>query len=66
MHDAAGSVEAAVFERGRLGAGDRFAGPAIVTQLDATTLGGAGWDAEVLASGALLLKRVCFGQRIPA
>ena len=41
----------------RLGAGDRFDGPAIVTQLDATTLVSDGWQAEMLASGALMLRR---------
>jgi hypothetical protein len=39
------------------GAGDRFAGPAVVTQLDATTLIAPGWYAEALASGAMLLRR---------
>jgi N-methylhydantoinase A len=50
-----GSVEAPVYDRATLGAGDRFAGPAIVTQLDATTLVAPGWTATVHASGALLL-----------
>ena len=57
VHEATGSVEAAVYERALLGAGDHFAGPAIVTQLDATTLVPRGWCAEVLSSGALLLRR---------
>ncbi len=35
-----------VFDRASLGAGDRIAGPAIVTQLDATTLVAAGWQAK--------------------
>ena len=56
VHGASGSVEAAVFDRARLGAGDRIMGPAIVTQLDATTLVAPGWWAEVLASGSLLLR----------
>ena len=58
MHEATGSVEASVYDRAALGAGDRLAGPAIVTQLDATTLVARGWQAEVLSSGALLLRRV--------
>jgi N-methylhydantoinase A len=33
-----GPVEAAIYDRARLGAGARIAGPAILTQLDATTL----------------------------
>jgi len=57
VHDVSGPVEALVFDRTSLGAGDCIAGPAIVTQLDATTLVAAGWRAEVLASGALMLRR---------
>jgi N-methylhydantoinase A len=57
VHDAVGTLEAQVFDRVTLGAGDRFAGPAIVTQLDATTLVAPGWHADVLATGALLLRR---------
>jgi N-methylhydantoinase A len=56
VHEAAGSVEASVYDRAALGAGDRLAGPAIITQLDATTLVARGWHAEVLGSGALLLE----------
>ncbi len=59
VHDAAGAVEASVFDRARLGAGDRIAGPAIVTQLDATTLVAPGWWAEVRADGSLLLRHGC-------
>jgi len=50
-------VEAMVYARDKLGVGERFAGPAIVTQLDATTLVLPGWEAEVFAGGALLLRR---------
>jgi N-methylhydantoinase A len=57
MHEAAGSVEAFVYDRASLGVGDRFAGPAIVTQLDATTVVASGWRAEVHVSGALMLSR---------
>jgi N-methylhydantoinase A len=35
---AAGRTEAPTYDRARLGAGDRVRGPAILTQLDATTL----------------------------
>jgi N-methylhydantoinase A len=48
-------AEVPVYDRATLGAGDSFAGPAIVAQLDATTLVHAGWRAEVQASGALIL-----------
>ncbi len=57
VHDAAGPVEARIYDRASLGAGDRIDGPAIVTQLDATTLVARGWQAEVLDSGALMLRR---------
>ncbi len=56
LHDASGPVEASVFERDSLGAGDRIEGPAIVTQLDATTVVPRGWWGEVLATGALVLR----------
>ena len=57
VHEASGSVEALVYDRGHLGAGDRLAGPAIVTQLDATTWVPSAWQAEVMNSGALMLLR---------
>ena len=46
VHSSEGSIEAPVFDRATLGAGDHFAGPAIVTQLDATTLVARGWLAK--------------------
>jgi N-methylhydantoinase A len=51
-----GSVEAPIYDRARLGAGDRFAGPAIVTQLDATTLLLPGQRAEMHPLGALIIR----------
>ena len=54
---AEGPREVQLFDRETFGAGDRFAGPAIVTQLDATTLVPPGWSGEVHVSGALLLRR---------
>ncbi|HWL80409.1 MAG TPA: hydantoinase/oxoprolinase family protein [Roseomonas sp.] len=57
VHFASGTQEAALYDRAALGAGDRFAGPAIVTQLDATTLVPPGWEAQMDASGALALRR---------
>ena len=50
-----GAREVRVFDREQFGASDSFEGPAIVTQLDATTLVSPGWNAEVHSSGALLL-----------
>ncbi|MBV9566560.1 MAG: hydantoinase/oxoprolinase family protein, partial [Hyphomicrobiales bacterium] len=52
-----GPRDTPVFEREKFGAGDSFAGPAIVTQLDATTLVPPGWSGEVHSSGSLLLMR---------
>jgi N-methylhydantoinase A len=57
VHWAAGSARTALYDRTALGAGDRFTGPAIVTQLDTTTLVPPGWAAEVHATGTLLLRR---------
>jgi N-methylhydantoinase A len=57
VHDAGGAIEASVYDRADLGAGDLLDGPAIVTQLDATTLVARGWHAEVHISGALLLRQ---------
>jgi N-methylhydantoinase A len=50
-----GRAEAPIYDRARLGAGDRIAGPAIVTQLDATTLLLPGQSAEVHRLGALII-----------
>jgi N-methylhydantoinase A len=44
-----------LFNRAAFGAGDRFAGPAIISQLDATTLVLPNWMGEVHPSGAILL-----------
>jgi N-methylhydantoinase A len=57
VHTPGGAQEALVFDRAALGTGDCLAGPAIVTQLDATTLITPGWRAEVLQNGSLLLRR---------
>lgn len=50
-------AEAPVIARAGLGVGASVAGPAIIVQLDATTLVPEGWRAEVGATGALLLRR---------
>ena len=55
VHLAGGVADVPVYERGSLGAGDAFVGPAIVMQLDATTFVAPGWRCSVHASGALLL-----------
>ncbi len=56
VHFAGGTMATPVFDREKLGAGTKFAGPAIVTQLDATTLVPPGWRAEVHSSGAMVLR----------
>ncbi len=55
VHLPDGAAQVPVYDRAKLGAGDRFAGPAIVTQLDATTLVKPGWTVTVHETGALLL-----------
>jgi len=57
VHDATGTLNAPIFERASLGVGDQLSGPAIITQLDATVLLALSWHAEVLGSGALLLRK---------
>ncbi len=57
VHWAEGSAPTALYTRDDFGAGDAFPGPAIVTQLDTTTLVPPGWRCDVHASGALLLTR---------
>ena len=55
VHFASGTTEVPLFDRASFGAGDRIAGPAIISQLDATTLVLPGWTADVHPSGAMLL-----------
>jgi N-methylhydantoinase A len=55
VHLDSGVAQVPLFERASLGAGDFIAGPAIVSQLDATTLVLPGWSGEVHPSGAILL-----------
>uniref|UniRef100_UPI003F85896A hypothetical protein n=1 Tax=Stenotrophomonas maltophilia TaxID=40324 RepID=UPI003F85896A len=43
VHFASGATEVPLLDRAAFGAGDRFAGPAIITQLDATTLVPPDW-----------------------
>lgn len=51
-----GAVEAPIYDRARLGAGAVLQGPAIVTQLDATTLLLPGQTAEVHPFGSLIVR----------
>jgi N-methylhydantoinase A len=54
---ATGFVSTPIYARERLAAGAAFAGPAIVEQMDATTIVPAGWRAEIDRHGNLLLAR---------
>jgi N-methylhydantoinase A len=52
-----GPADVPVYERAALGAGATFTGPAIITQLDTTTLVAPGWTGVVHLSGAILLHK---------
>ncbi|WP_300007671.1 hydantoinase/oxoprolinase family protein [Pseudonocardia sp.] len=58
IHVAGGAVDADVFDRTTLRAGDVVTGPAIVVEMDSTTLVLPGHTAEVHPSGALLINPV--------
>jgi N-methylhydantoinase A len=47
----------AVYERSALGSGARVRGPALITQLDATTVVPPGWSGLVDAAANLMLER---------
>ena len=57
VHLASGAAQVPLYDRAALGAGDTIQGPAIISQLDATTLVAPGWTGEVHPSGAILLGR---------
>ena len=57
VHLASGETQVPLYDRAALGAGDTLKGPAIISQLDATTLVAPGWIGEVHVSGAILLTR---------
>jgi N-methylhydantoinase A len=58
IHVGGEQVDAAVYDRGRLRGGDVVRGPAIVTEMDSTTLVLPGHAATVHASGSLLINPV--------
>jgi 5-oxoprolinase (ATP-hydrolysing) len=58
MHAGGRALRAPVFLRGRLGAGDRIAGPAIIAESNSTTVVEPGWGAELAAAGHLVLERI--------
>ena len=51
-----GHATAQIYDRARLGAGDIIPGPAIVTEMDSTTLVLPGHNAEVDNRGNLLIR----------
>ncbi len=57
VHFVGGSMTVPVLARETLGAGACFDGPAIISQLDATTLVPCGWRVEVHPSGSMVLRR---------
>ncbi len=57
VHFSTGTRSTPVFARSGLGAGTRLEGPAVVTQLDATTLIPPGWGGEMDGSGSLILRK---------
>ncbi|WP_029062916.1 hydantoinase/oxoprolinase family protein [Labrenzia sp. DG1229] len=57
VHWPGGKQETPIYDRASLGAGNGIAGPAILIQLDTTSIIPPGWLARVHGSGALVLKR---------
>jgi N-methylhydantoinase A len=55
--EASGPVGTACYARSQLRPGNRFAGPAVVFQFDATVVAGPGWQARVDAWSNLWLER---------
>ena len=58
LHFESGTRNVPVIDRATLGAGASFGGPAILTQLDTTTVVKPGWRGRVDASGAVILNRM--------
>ena len=57
VHFAEGDLDTPVIDRASLGDGARISGPAILTQLDTTTVVPPGWSGVAHASGALILTK---------
>ncbi len=58
IESAAGPLRARIYDRSRLGAGDTIAGPAVLTQLDATTLLLPGQSGTVHELGSMIVREV--------
>ena len=52
-----GPVPAAIWQRGAIGEGTRIPGPAIIEQVDTTTLVEPGWTARLGEGGALIIEK---------
>ena len=57
VHWETGDVDTPIYDRATLCAGVRLSGPAVITQLDTTTIIPPGWSATVHPSAALLLEK---------
>jgi N-methylhydantoinase A len=57
------SIDAAVLGRAALIEGDVLPGPAVVNQMDTTTLVPPGWEAALAPSGALILRQLATGSK---
>ncbi|SFE59791.1 N-methylhydantoinase A [Sulfitobacter brevis] len=57
VHWETGTEQTPIYDRATLAAGASISGPAVITQLDTTTIIPPGWTATVHPSAALLLKR---------
>lgn len=56
-NDSTEAVQTALYSRDALTAGDRIIGPAVITQLDATTVIPCDWEAVVSTVGTLVITR---------
>ena len=56
--------ETAFYDRAKLPVGEAIAGPAIILQVDSTTVVPPGWTAEVHASGSIVLNVSQRGERV--
>ncbi|MEQ6250726.1 hydantoinase/oxoprolinase family protein [Sulfitobacter sp. HNIBRBA3233] len=57
VHWHEGTMETPIYDRATFGKNTEIAGPAIITQLDTTSVIAPGWTATVHASGSILLKK---------
>lgn len=63
--DDGGWVDAAIYDRAKLGAGDRISGPAVIQEFGSTVPVHPGFDAEIDAYGNIILTRATEPARNP-